>query len=78
MPNALHTAALSHLPRITLNPERLPAPPVPVLPRPVWDDGTDYDIPTYLRRARRHASRRNAPGRSAPFEAVAAWSRLGG
>ena len=28
-----------------------PLPPRVVLPpRPVWDNGTDYDIPTFLRR----------------------------
>lgn len=26
------------------------SPERPVLPRPVWDNGIDYDIPTYLRR----------------------------
>ena len=41
--------------------ETQPAPPLAGSSRPVWADGTDYDIPTYLRRdrsRRRHLARR--------------------
>lgn len=38
--------------------EVFPEPPIIAIPRPVWDNGTDYDIPTYLRR-RRDSRRRD-------------------
>ena len=30
--------------------EAFPGPRIVTIPRPVWDDGTNYDIPTFLRR----------------------------
>lgn len=43
-------AVMTALPAISLRWEAFPAPRTVIMPRPVWDDGTDYDIPTFLRR----------------------------
>lgn len=45
----LHTV-LAACQSVSLRFEPLPEPPVIFLPRPVWDNGTNYDIPTFIRR----------------------------
>lgn len=57
--------------------EALPEPPVIDLPRPVWDNGTNYDIPTFIRRDRisRRRQFRPGPGRRPALRSVLALGR---
>jgi hypothetical protein len=60
--------------------EALPEPPVIDLPRPVWDNGTDYDIPTFIRRNRAAGRRpfRAQPGHRPLFRGTTPVGRRGG
>lgn len=53
-------AMIAAFPPVSLRWEPLPAPRAADVPRPVWDNGINYDIPTFLRRQRRADGRRTA------------------